>query len=210
MTSSTPEITELIEKVCQWRLIEYDWSSMELLKEIVRLKGLRTEGSTIYREAVRGIIIDGPKLLLIHSRKNGDYKFPGGGIIGSETHQETLAREIREECGTRMTQIGPAFGKVIEYDTPMEADFDVFQMTSYYYLCQVEPVFFEQQLEQYEHDLGFEPVWICIDDAMRRNRKIARSVAPEGIQSTRIEIRWLSREIFVLEQVRERLFHNQP
>ena len=182
---------------------------MELLKEIVRLKGLRTEGSTIYREAVRGIIANGSKLLLIHSTKNGDYKFPGGGIIGSETHQETLAREIREECGARVTQFGPAFGKVIEYDTPMEAEFDVFKMTSFYYLCQVEQEFFVQQLEQYERDLGFHPVWIDIDDAIRDNQKIARSAPHNGARSVLIEMHWLPREIFVLEQIRERFFHNQ-
>ena len=173
---------------------------MDLLKEIVRVDGIHTEGATILREAVRGIVIDKTNLFMIHSSKNGDYKFPGGGITGKETHHETLKREIREECGALVTEIGPPFGKVIEYDLPLERDFDVFKMTSYYYYCQIEHALFTQKLEQYEYDLGFHHVWVDIGTAIQNNKDIASSNLTE-------KIRWLPRETFVLEQIQKRIFY---
>jgi 8-oxo-dGTP pyrophosphatase MutT (NUDIX family) len=175
---------------------------MKLLKEFVRVNGIIHTGATILREAVRGIIIDETNIFMIHSSKNGDYKFPGGGIIGEETHHETLAREIREECGVAVTQIGTAFGKVIEYDVALEQEFEVFKMTSYYYFCHIEKVFMAQKLELYEFDLGFQPVWVDIRRAIRTNIEIADSISAGNI-------RWLKREIFVLEKIQERVLHTQ-
>ena len=59
---------------------------MKLLKEIVSKQGINFDGKTIYREAVRGVIIKGKPLLMIYSPKDGDYKFPGGGIDTGERH----------------------------------------------------------------------------------------------------------------------------
>jgi 8-oxo-dGTP pyrophosphatase MutT (NUDIX family) len=165
-------------------------------------KGIRTESTTIFREAVRGIIIDKTNLLMVHSSKNGDYKFPGGGIFGKETHYQTLMREIREECGALVTEIGPEFGKVIEYDVPLEREYDVFIMNSYYYFCQIERALFAQKLDQYEYDLGFHPVWVDIDTAILNNKDIASSILTE-------KIRWLPRETFILEQIRKRIFYTR-
>ena len=174
---------------------------MELLAEIVRRKGMQTAGLTIFREAVRGIILREAKLLMIHSASNGDYKFPGGGIAENETHQEALAREIREECGAIMTEFGPTFGKVIEYDLPREPGYDVFTMTSYYYLCQVETVFFEQRLDQYEIELGFQPVWIGVEEAIQENRKITGS-------NSNSKAGWIPRESFILDQIQKRIVNS--
>ena len=171
---------------------------MELLGEILRTKGMRTAGLTICREAVRGIILRESKLLMVHSTIVGDYKFPGGGIDVNETHSEALAREIREECGAVLSEFGPAFGKVIEYDMPIEAEYEVFKMTSYYYECQVHAGFMEQKLDQYECDLGFEPVWVEIETALREN-KIRNNF--ESIQIAG----WIPRDTFVLEMIRKRI-----
>lgn len=51
---------------------------MKLLKEIYHGRDLKIEGSIFHREAVRGIIIKNKKILMIYSRENGDFKFPGG------------------------------------------------------------------------------------------------------------------------------------
>lgn len=133
---------------------------MELLKEIFHSSDFDVNGKSITREAVRGIIHDdkNKKLLMIYSAKNGDYKFPGGGVELGETHEETLIRESSEECGANISEIEREFGKVIEYSKPKEEDFDVFIMTSYYYLCKVYNTFGNQKLDQYEKDLGFEPI----------------------------------------------------
>jgi 8-oxo-dGTP diphosphatase len=97
---------------------------MRLLREIIRREGMITQGKTLTREAVRAIVIHDCKLLMIYSAKNGDYKFPGGGVDSGETHPEALAREIREECGATVSEIGQAFGKIIEYDIPTEREYE--------------------------------------------------------------------------------------
>jgi 8-oxo-dGTP pyrophosphatase MutT (NUDIX family) len=51
-----------------------------------------------YREAIRAIILQKNTILLVHSNK-GDYKFPGGGVEGQESHSECLIREVAEETG---------------------------------------------------------------------------------------------------------------
>jgi hypothetical protein len=53
---------------------------MQLCKGISCTEGAPTEGRTVFREAVRGIILNGRDLFMLHSPVNGDYKFPGGGI----------------------------------------------------------------------------------------------------------------------------------
>jgi 8-oxo-dGTP pyrophosphatase MutT (NUDIX family) len=180
----------------------YDWIEviiMNLLKEIIRKQGINLEGKTTYREAVRGIIIADRKLLLIYSHKNGDYKFPGGGVETGESHENTLCREVKEESGATIVEILKGFGQVIEYDKPVEPEFDVFKMTSYYYLCKVDNLLGEQKLDQYEKILGFTPTWVDIDDAIAANKSILSSLQKE-IPS------WTARETSVLELIKENLF----
>lgn len=68
---------------------------------------------------------------MVYSSKDGDYKFPGGGVDSGETYEEALIREIREECGAKVTNICFEFGKMVEYDVPIEKEYDVFKMISY-------------------------------------------------------------------------------
>ena len=53
---------------------------MKLLKEFFHNEKIQVNGRTISREAVRGVIIDDKKLLMVFSEKNGDYKFPSGAF----------------------------------------------------------------------------------------------------------------------------------
>ena len=169
---------------------------MKILTEIHRRAGINLKGKTIYRTAVRGVILRGKKLLMIHSASVGDYKFPGGGVDEGETRAQALRREIQEECGMSVMHIGSEIGAVIEYDIPTEKDYDVFKMTSHYYECDVEDDFGTQTLDEYEQDLGFKPVWINIDKAIYLNKALLHSdKVPE----------WLRREIFALEYIRQNL-----
>ena len=165
---------------------------MKLLKEIVRTEGMKKKGKILYREAVKGIVRRENSLLMICSLQNGDYKFPGGGVDGAETHETTLAREMQEECGARLSTFDKAFGKIIEYKTAREPAYDIFQMISYYYFCEIEPGLSEQCLDPYERELGFQPVWIEIDAAIRVNRAIMDAHDRETPP-------WTARETFVLE-----------
>jgi 8-oxo-dGTP pyrophosphatase MutT (NUDIX family) len=167
---------------------------MKLLAEIYCRPGLNLNGKIVYRTAVRGVIPRGRDLLMIYSANVGDYKFPGGGVGEGESHTQALCREVQEECGISVVHVGQGIGAVIEYDLPLEKDYDLFKMTSYYYLCNVEGAFEAQKLEGYEQDLGFQPVWIDIEEAIRLNKSFLNSGNPP---------RWLRREIFVLEYIQQ-------
>jgi 8-oxo-dGTP pyrophosphatase MutT (NUDIX family) len=169
---------------------------MNLLREIYRSEGVNKEGKAIHREAVRAIIPQGRKLLLIYSPRNGSYKFPGGGVEEGETKEEALVREIQEECGATVLKIENEFGQIIEYDFPIERDYDVFMMTSTYYFCQVDARLGVQHLDRYEQNLGFRPVWVNIDEAIHTNQLLLWS------KYRRIPS-WSARETFVLERVKQ-------
>jgi 8-oxo-dGTP pyrophosphatase MutT (NUDIX family) len=165
---------------------------MKILTEIHRDKGININGKTIHRTAVRAVILRAHDLLMVYSTNVGDYKFPGGGVDNGESHEQTLARELCEECGASLLSVDGELGAVIEYNFAKEKDFDVFKMTSHYYFCQVSDGFGAQKLDDYERDLGFKPVWVNIDDAISTNKALLNSDKTP---------KWLRREIFVLEYI---------
>jgi 8-oxo-dGTP pyrophosphatase MutT (NUDIX family) len=167
---------------------------MKLLKEIFHKGDLNLSGRTVTREAVRGIIFDHEKLFMVFSKKNGDYKFPGGGVKEGEDDKNALVREIREESGVENVCIGKAFGMVIEYDFPLEKEYDLFKMTSRYFHCSIGTMIGRQQLDLYERDLGFTACWISIEEALKTNRKLLQEKCPEMP-------RWVRRETFILEKL---------
>ena len=167
---------------------------MRLLNEIFHQNGLNLSGKTVTREAVRGIIFDRDRLLMIFSKRNGDYKFPGGGVKKGEDYRKALIREIKEESGVDDVTIGKGFGLVIEYDLPIEKEFDLFKMTSRYYLCSIGNRMGEQQLDPYEQDLGFTARWISIELALNTNRVLLQEKFPDIP-------RWVRRETFILEEL---------
>ena len=167
---------------------------MQILTEIHRAEGINISGRTVHRTAVRAVIPRGRELLMVYSSNVGDYKFPGGGVDEGETHEQALARELREECGASLLSVDGELGAVIEYNFAKEKEFDVFKMTSHYYFCQAGDDFGTQKLDDYERDLGFKPVWVDIEDAISNNRALlALPTSPD----------WLRHEIFVLEHIRQ-------
>jgi 8-oxo-dGTP pyrophosphatase MutT (NUDIX family) len=164
---------------------------MQLLKEIFRTPGISTSGAILKRRAVRAIVRQDGRLLLVHSLKVGDYKFPGGGVDEGESEEQALRRELREECGARLAGVEGEFGEVIEYDLPSEPEYDAFCMTSRYYLCRVEPGLGSLHLDPYERELGFRPAWVETGAALHNNTRLLHSDRA-GLP------RWLEREIYVL------------
>ena len=167
---------------------------MKIIGEIYHKPGLLLHSRSVTREAVRGIIAEGTRLLMVYSANVGDFKFPGGGILPGENHAAALMREFAEELGADSIIIGEPFGAMIEYDQPVEPDFDLFMMTSYYYWCRIGSSLGKQCLDDYEADLGFTPLWVEIADAIRQNRELLAD-------SARHAPRWVRRELFVLERI---------
>ncbi len=167
---------------------------MEL--EIFHIKNLNLKWKTIYRNAVRGIIKKGDKFLLVLSKRKGDYKFPGGGIDKNESFTEALTREIKEECGAKVIEIFEKAFEITEYNKPDETDYELFSMTSEYYFCSIENILVEQNLDLYERELDFTPVWISVEDALFENMKLLNSEMGNSIS-------WLKREIEALKILKE-------
>jgi 8-oxo-dGTP pyrophosphatase MutT (NUDIX family) len=159
------------------------------LGKFVHDSGLDLTAPTIERIAVRGILFRGEELLLLKSR-HGDYKFPGGGVEGSESMTVALQREFAEECGLREVEVGLALGITLEYLRAAEPEYEVFKMTSHYFYCSGGVAGGSQQLEDYESELELTPCWVTVQDALAANQAVAESGV--GVQ------RWLPRETQVL------------
>ncbi len=156
------------------------------IKEISTLK-------VTCRLAVRAVIIKDNKLLMVHSRP-GDYKFPGGGVENGEVNEEALIREVHEETGYSISQIKEKLGVVKTINNDQFEEDAIFEMESHYYLCQIEDKQGLQQLDEYEAELGFQPVWIGIEDAIRNNEEI---MLKDSCNS------WVGRETKVLHLLKD-------
>jgi hypothetical protein len=89
--------------------------------------------------------------------------------------------------------VGLAIGTTVEYLRAAEPEYEVFKMTSHYFFCSGGIADGAQQLEAYEMELGLEPRWVSLDEALRANRAVQASGV--GV------MRWLDRETQVLSQL---------
>ncbi|WP_256371013.1 NUDIX hydrolase [Psychrobacillus sp. OK028] len=147
---------------------------------------------------MRAIIFQKNNILLVRSNK-GDYKFPGGGVEGNESHSECLIRELAEETGYINCSIKDKLGSVIEKKLDEFDNNALFQMTSHYYLCElINDERIAQQLDNYELAQEFTPEWVSINDAIGQNEKVMNSLGSEKNS-------WIKREIFVLKELKNKL-----
>ena len=168
---------------------------MKLLKEIYRDPGLIPAGRMLERASAKAIVQERRRLLLIYSPQWDNYKFPGGGVVGEETDEQTLARELQEECGASLLRIEGEFGAVVEYKRPFEPGYEIFKMVSRYYFCSVTAEFGKPDLDDYEEALGYRPVWVEIDMALQAN--LARLGSAD-----RPQLDWTQRETFILGELK--------
>lgn len=114
------------------------------------------------RQAARAIVLDTNGLMpFIFVSGDNYYKLPGGGIDEGETIMQALQRELLEEAGCDV-EIDGEVGTVIEYRT----EYNIKQ-TSYCYYGRVVGQG-NQNLDQYEKDLGFELQWVTPKQAIER------------------------------------------
>ena len=96
------------------------------------------DGSFMGRTAVRGIIRQNGKYLVILG-KQGDCKFPGGGMEQGEFLFGTLTREVLEETGCHVKPDSIREGFLVHEKTNRQSE-EVLVMDSYYYFCEVEDI----------------------------------------------------------------------
>ena len=145
---------------------------------------------------MRGIILRGDRIALVHSLEYDYYKFPGGGIEPGEDHRETLIREVAEESGlvVRPDTIRP-YGMVrrIEHGDPE----DIFLQENFYYFCETEDRPGAQRLTPSEQRARFALEYVRPAEAVAANRSDGHAADP---QAHRRKYRnMLEREARVLE-----------
>lgn len=151
----------------------------------------------IERNAVRAIIRKDDLIALVKSRKEGFYKFPGGGVEIDEDHIDTLIRETQEESGLVIKEnTVREYGFFVECRKSLFED-AIFEQKSYYYTADVEDVYVQTNLDEYEKDLDYILEWVDINTALAVNK------AFEGID----EYTYIVRETYVLNEL---LINDKP
>lgn len=164
--------------------------------KIERRPGLNLNGKASLRRAARAVILKGDCLWMVYSQVNGDYKFPGGGIKDGEEQRQALMRELREETGATLNRIIRLVGITLEYDRTKFEGYEFFKMFSYYYLCTIGADLNLPQLDPYEAELGFTPVWVKCSDALQNNSNLFAD-------ETAYHPGWLRREMMVLKIIQD-------
>lgn len=138
---------------------------MKMLGDMIVSKTLSGQTIEKHRKAARGIIYNDNKVLMIHSSFYDDCTFPGGGVENGEDVLVALHRECSEEAGIIVKNVRP-FYKTIE---KRELDSESYLIhESYFFLCDIAD-FVPQHLETYEVELGYKPIWISVDDAIKKD-----------------------------------------
>jgi 8-oxo-dGTP pyrophosphatase MutT (NUDIX family) len=132
--------------------------------------------------------VDG-RLLMLRSLSGDDYKFPGGGADPGEDDAATLARELDEECGRDLHEVGRLALVVLERHPALERPDAVFEMESRYYDATVGPSVRPPRLSEGERSVGLHAEWVGWDRAIDAGRDaLARGEHPS----------WVDRELRVL------------
>ena len=167
-----------------------------MFNKLIEQQRIEGDNKVNYRETIKAVIVRKNKILLIHTNK-GDYKFPGGGVEGQESHSECLIREVAEETGYINCIMKEKLGSVMERKFDKFDNMALFEMTSHYYLCElINDEKIAQQLEDYESAQEFSPEWIILDEAIEHNEKNMNSLEKNT---------WVEREMFVLKELKNRL-----
>jgi ADP-ribose pyrophosphatase YjhB (NUDIX family) len=170
---------------------------MRLLKSSVHPSLNSLDQSSFLRLATRGIILKGEEVLMLYTQRYDDYTLPGGGIDEGENQVEGLIRELTEETGAQNIRNVEAFGLYEEFRPWYKDGFDVMQMKSYCYTCEIDEELGETNLEDYEVKNGMKAVWINVHDAIKHNLDTIKSSDKKGMS--------IDRETFLLLLIRDEL-----
>lgn len=126
----------------------------------------------VTRTVVRGIAIQGRKILLVYPKNDRIYGTPGGGVEAGENLTDTLKRELLEEVGAKDINIITYLGVMKSHRKDFSSD-KIYSPIHHYYqveiINQIEP-----KLVPYEKALELTNEYIDIDDAIKHNEKMIK------------------------------------
>lgn len=135
----------------------------------IDLKNYNQLGSSFKRDSARAIIIKDNMVGMIYSKMYDYYKFPGGGIEDDEDYITALIREVKEEAGlVVIPESIREYGYV--HRIQKGENTDIFIQDNFYYLCDVNDFFVEQNLDLYEEVEEFTFKWVNPDVVINVNR----------------------------------------
>ncbi len=117
----------------------------------------RFETYTKTRVACRGIVIKDDKILLTYEVNTDQWFIPGGGLEDAETTVECCVREVAEETGC-VVKTKEQFLTINEY-------YEEWFFVSHYYVCDYVGDT-ERTLTEREAEVGLEPRWIPLEEAI--------------------------------------------
>ena len=164
-----------------------------LFNKVIGIENVDKNQNRNNRTAVRAIIYKDNKILMVNNNR-GDYKLPGGGVHKNEDLLHALRREVSEETGYRVKRASKKIGHITERHDDTYIPNTIFEMKSEYYFCEVYDEPGKQNLDPYEEEQEFRPVWIELKDAIEKNEDILK----KGTENT-----WVTREVYVLKILRE-------
>ena len=144
-----------MHRIPLWHIIEEKTKECRLrLLFSMDAKNYAPGAKRYVRPSVRGIIIRGGTIAMVHSRKYNYYKFPGGGIESGESYLEALCREVREEAGLQVKkETIKEYGIVPRMEKGRRGE--TFVQDNFYYTCETEQESLPQDLDAYEQEEGF-------------------------------------------------------
>lgn len=123
------------------------------------LKNYTDEMPVFEKHTVRAVIWRDGRMAMQCSGK-GEFKIPGGGVEGSESHVDTLLREVREETGLLVIPESiRAIGEILELREDVFRKGTKYVCHSYFYFCDVRGETVETSMTASEIAKGFHPVW---------------------------------------------------
>lgn len=106
---------------------------------------------------MRGILIKDDKILLTYEVNTDQYFIPGGGLENDESSEECCVRELAEETGC-IVKTKEQYLTINEY-------YEEWLFVSHYYICDYIGET-ERKLTEREIEVGLEPRWISIKEAI--------------------------------------------
>jgi ADP-ribose pyrophosphatase YjhB (NUDIX family) len=170
---------------------------MRLLKSTVHPDLNLMKQTCFERIATRAIVIKGDHILLLYTQRYDDYTLPGGGVDKHEDIIEGFKRELSEETGARNISNIKAFGLYEEFRPWYKDDFDIMNMKSYCFSCEIDNQLGKTKLEDYEIKNGMKAVWLPIVDAIKHNEKTIAESDKKGMS--------VERELFLLKLIQKEL-----